>query len=311
MRVRVHVAGLLFVALVASGCGAGKAPPAKDAPKHQPGPQAGAPVELHHVHGLGYTPDGAKLVVPAHHGLVAYQDGKWQPMPGPAHDYMGFVATDSGFYSSGHPAPGSKLPNPLGIVKGAYGADPVPLAFHGEIDFHVMGVGYKNHAIYVLNPEATRSLKSGIHYSLDGGRTFKQSRLIGVNQAVYHIAVHPTNPFIIALATEDGLMISDDYGDWFRRVGAAGRVTAAAFTPDGRHIYYGYRTLYVVPTSSLAGEELRTPTVAERDAIGYIAVKPGATNEIAFATFGRDIHVSQDGGATWKAIARQGKGVQQ
>jgi hypothetical protein len=35
-------------------------------------------------------------------------DGKWKEAPGEMHDYLGFSMADNGFYSSGHPAPGTK-----------------------------------------------------------------------------------------------------------------------------------------------------------------------------------------------------------
>src|SRR5262245_1692346 len=76
---------------------------------------------LHHVHGLAYSSDGQKLMVPSHHGLAVYSAGKWTKAPGPEHDYMGFAATQSRIYSSGHPASGSKLINPFGLIRSADG----------------------------------------------------------------------------------------------------------------------------------------------------------------------------------------------
>src|SRR5207249_10132248 len=69
--------------------------------------QAAAQVTLMHVRGLGYRPDGKRLMSPSHHGLAVYENGKWSKAPGPQHDYMGFAATGKNLYSSGHPAPGS------------------------------------------------------------------------------------------------------------------------------------------------------------------------------------------------------------
>ena len=57
-----------------------------------PSGHAGA-VTLTHVHGLAYSADGKQLMVPSHHGLAVYREGKWSKAPGPMHDYMGFAAT--------------------------------------------------------------------------------------------------------------------------------------------------------------------------------------------------------------------------
>ena len=78
---------------------------------------AQAAVTLTHVHGLAYGPDGKQLMIPSHHGFAVYENGKWSKVPGPQHDYMGFAASGKNLYSSGHPAPGSGLVNPFGLIR--------------------------------------------------------------------------------------------------------------------------------------------------------------------------------------------------
>src|SRR5258705_5111931 len=79
--------------------------------------QAAAQVTLMHVHGLAYSQDGKRLMIPSHHGLAVYESGEWSKASGPQHDYMGFSATGKSLYSSGHPAPGSRLVNPFGHLR--------------------------------------------------------------------------------------------------------------------------------------------------------------------------------------------------
>jgi hypothetical protein len=78
---------------------------------------------LTHVHGLAYSADGQRLMLPSHHGLAVYENGKWSKAPGPQHDYMGFTATAKHLYSSGHPAPGSGLVNPFGLIRSRDGGN--------------------------------------------------------------------------------------------------------------------------------------------------------------------------------------------
>src|SRR4051812_18340499 len=78
---------------------------------------AGADVTLVHVHGLSYSSDGKWLMIPSHFGLAIYGNGKWSKAPGPEHDYMGFAATAQYLYSSGHPAAGTGLVNPFGLLR--------------------------------------------------------------------------------------------------------------------------------------------------------------------------------------------------
>lgn len=47
-------------------------------------------VEIPHIHGLGFSSDGNRLLVPAHIGLLVYENNQWSQPDLPAHDYMGF-----------------------------------------------------------------------------------------------------------------------------------------------------------------------------------------------------------------------------
>ncbi len=106
-------------------------------------------VELMHVHGLAYSADGKQLLIPSHHGIAAYADGQWAKMPGPEHDYMGFSATHNALYSSGHPAVGSKLVNPFGLIKSTdAGKTWQQLGLEGESDFHTLATSYETNAVY-------------------------------------------------------------------------------------------------------------------------------------------------------------------
>jgi len=267
-------------------------------------------VELPHIHGLGFSVDGRQLIVPAHIGLRVFVDGAWQSPDVPAIDYMGFVATDDGFYSSGHPAPASDLPNPLGLVKSTDGGKTLTqLGFAGESDFHLMGVGYNNHALYVLNPSANSKLATGLYYSLDDGKTWQQSAAQGVTSPPLHIAVHPTEANVVALSTEAGLLLSTNYGETFEPIDTSGPVTTAAFSPDGARLLFGADTLSVYELESKQTTALKAPALAPQDALSYIAINPVRPNELAVATIERNIFRSLDGGQTWQQIAKDGVGV--
>src|SRR5439155_3868064 len=109
--------------------------------------QALAQVTLMHVHGLAYSPDGKRLMIPSHHGLAVYEDGKWSKAPGPEHDYMGFAATGRNLYSSGHPASGSVLVNPFGLLRSRDGGKTwEKLVLEGESDFHLLATSWNANA---------------------------------------------------------------------------------------------------------------------------------------------------------------------
>ena len=118
-------------------------------------PSHAAPAEpsvvLVHVHGLAFSPTGEDLLIPSHIGVAVYRDGQWSKAAGPQHDYMGFAATSAGYYSSGHPAPGSGLVNPLGLMRSTDGRTWTKLGLEGQADFHLMAASYKANAVYVYN----------------------------------------------------------------------------------------------------------------------------------------------------------------
>jgi hypothetical protein len=265
-------------------------------------------VELMHMHGLGFSPDGRQLIVPAHDGFRIYADSKWFKPDVTAHDYMGYTPSSDGFYSSGHPHPSSGLVNPFGLIKSTDGGKTlVKLGFEGETDFHFMAVGYQNHAIYVGNPEANSRLSPGVHYSLDDGQTWQQSALEGVTGQFIQMAVHPVDANVVVLATEDGLWLSSDYGSSFTQIGAGDTVTAVTFSPDGKTLLFGYQGVSAYDLASQQITDLPTPTVDSEDAVSYLAINPVQPDEIALATFNKDIYLSRDGGETWKQIADDGK----
>lgn len=307
---------LVVAVLVLSACGTPTAAPgAHEAGQgHEDEGQAtaragSAAIEIPHLHGLGFSADGQQLIVPAHDGLRIFADGRWQVPDLPAHDYMGYAPADDGFYSSGHPAPSSGLVNPFGIIKSTDGGKTLAkLGFEGETDFHLMGVGYKNHAIYVLNPQPNSRLSAGLHYSLDDGKTWKQSGAQGLSAQPIQIAVHPADAKIVALATEAGLFLSSNHGDNFERV-APGPVTAASFSPDGTRLVFGATALSVYDLESKETKALQAPQLDAQDAFGYSAVNPVRPEEIAVATFGKDIFRSTDGGRSWQPIAQNGVGT--
>lgn len=270
---------------------------------------AGGKVELMHVHGLGYTADGKQLVIPAHHGLRIYESGQWRDPGLPSHDYMGYVATDDGFYSSGHPGT-REFRNPLGLVRSTDGGNSMQvLAFEGESDFHIMGVGYYSHAIYVHSPVANSRLVPGVHFSLDDGKTWQRSDRKGHTGSLDQIAVHPTDPQVVALAGADGLFLSRDHGHTFVPITPSGRrVTAASFAPDGGRIFYGFQTLHAYDLAGGQITDLQMPGFDREDGIGYLTASPTRPGELALATFQRSVFLSEDGGQSWREIAHKGMG---
>ncbi|GGG24365.1 F510_1955 family glycosylhydrolase [Paenibacillus abyssi] len=294
---------LLSVSIITAACSSNSA-------KEHAGHTSNSSVFMH-VHGLGYSGDGERLFVPVHHGLSVYEGGAWNEVPGEKHDYMGFAPIDKGFYSSGHPAPGSDYKDPLGIVKSTdEGVSLEILSLEGEVDFHGLAASFRDHTIYVLNPGPNSIMEEGgLYYSLDETKTWTRSNMEGVTDPITAFAVHPTDGSIIALGTTTGAYLSNDYGQSFTKVSMDESVTALAISDDGDLLIGTEEAdaplveLYVESGQII---EIDIPLDSE-DAIYYMAINPVNPSEITVATANKNIYLTPDNGTTWKQIADNGE----
>lgn len=274
--------------------------------------RAGSPVTLVHVHGLSYGADGKQLLIPSHDGLAVYADGRWSKAAGPAHDYMGYAATRDALYSSGHPAPGSGLTNPFGLIKSRDGGKTwQQLGLTGEADFHTLVTSYTTNAVYVLNHQPnSRMDRAGIYHTSNDGLTWTHSDAKGLRAKLNALAVHPTDAALVAAGTDDGLYLSRNSAGSFERLVGGKQVLAASFDLDGQHLWFGTYAgkaglARIALKAGAKVEEVPLPALTQ-DAVAYIAQNPVRRAEIAIATFKRSVFVSKDQGRTWAQIAKEG-----
>lgn len=269
-------------------------------------------VTLMHVHGLAFSPEGKRLMIPSHHGLAVYEKGRWSKAPGPMHDYMGFSATRERLYSSGHPAPNSGLVNPFGLIRSRDGGRSWDkLGFEGESDFHLLATGWNSNAVYVWNSHPNSRLKqAGLYYTLNDGENWSAAAAAGLTGKPQALAVHPEDAARVAVGTSEGVFLSRDSGARFSRAGGKTAAYSVFFDLDGKRVWFGTfegkARLWRVPATGGRPGEIRLPKLG-RDAIAYIAQNPVAKNEYAIATFARSVYLSPDGGRTWQQIARNGE----
>lgn len=274
---------------------------------------AHAAVGITHIHGLAYSLEGKRLMIPSHHGLAVYEDGKWSKAPGPQHDYMGFSATANSLYSSGHPAPGSGLVNPFGLIRSKDGGKTWDkLGLEGETDFHLLATSWNTNAIYVWNPAPSSRIKrTGLHYTTTNGLAWKPAAATGLEGEPRALAVHPDNAAMVAVATSAGLYLSSDSGDRFTKAASGGEGLSVFFDLNGKDIWYGaYEgrpTLARIPIKGGNAANIALPPLT-KDAVAYIAQNPARRVEYAIATFERSVYLSKDGGQSWKQIAERGQG---
>ncbi|WP_163539783.1 F510_1955 family glycosylhydrolase [Gracilibacillus sp. YIM 98692] len=266
-------------------------------------------VDFTHIHGLGYSSDGEEVYVPAHDGLRVFKNGEWTvPSVSEKHDYMGFSMFKDGFYSSGHPAPGSDLANPLGIIRSTdMGGNIEILDLYKEVDFHGMTVGYETEDIYVFNTsENSRMDKPGFYYSTDQTKTWNQAELQGLKGQAMALAAHPTKSGTVALGTKEGVYLSNDYGNNFQKLAVSNTVTAVSFDyQDNLLAATDSGKLKHINLATNEENELSIPDLG-KDVITFVEQNPVKSDEFIFTTSKKDIYFSEDGGKTWNQSVNEG-----
>jgi photosystem II stability/assembly factor-like uncharacterized protein len=147
---------------------------------------------LSHIHSVRAF--GDQILLGTHEGLYQYLDEKTVKRISPERfDVMGLAVSSKGFYASGHPGPGSKLPEPVGLLLTTdRGATWKKISLTGEVDFHTLEtVGDE---LYGAD-----SGSGDLMYSSDGGKSWVKR---GKNSFM-DIAPNPTRKASV-LAVKDG-----------------------------------------------------------------------------------------------------------
>ena len=271
--------------------------------------------EFMHVHGLDLPAwDADAAYVSTHHGLIRIgDDDVWRWVGEQRHDFMGFTAhpTEEGtLYSSGHPQPGSDLPDPLGFMVSSDGGDTwEPRALTGEVDFHAMAAGSHGEVVYGWNVAG----EAGLYRSRDSGHSWQKLPAAELHQlgGVTTLAVSLDDPEQVWAGTQPGLLRSDDAGDTWEPVHASGPVTAIAFDPadvDRALAYLAAPDEGLLETND--GGQSWPPldlALGEDDAVTHLTIHPDEPDVVYAGTMGEDVLRSLDGGQTWDVLAESGE----
>ena len=208
------------------------------------------------------------------------------------------------FYASGHPQPGSRLPNPLGFMVSTDGGDTwQPRSLQGAADFHAMAVHPTNgDVIYAWNGFG----RPGLYHSTDAGRTWNTVTVDAFDHPLA-LAGHPDDPQWVWAGTEQGLLRSTDTGRTWQPVSTGAPITAVTFDPatPGRVLAYAAEPgdgLIETLDDGRTWRELGWTLPGS--AVSHLTIDTADPAHLHAATYGRDILESHNSGRTWRPLAK-------
>lgn len=237
---------------------------------------------ISHIHSVRAF--GDQVILGTHEGLFRYVDQKTVQLMGPEiFDIMGLAVFGKKLYASGHPGPGSKLPEPVGLILSTdSGKSWKKLGLQGEVDFHLLESAGAD--MYGVD-----SGSGNLLYSNNAGKKWTSR---GKN-VVSDIAVNPAKVGS-ALALRDGKLISTQNSfTKMRNVNSTPALTSLDWI-TGSLLATGGKSLYRSTDSGMSWKKLSdfpedASTVTQSAKIIAVVV-------------GNSIYKSTDGGKTFKKM---------
>lgn len=261
-----------------------------------------------HIHGLSKHPnDNNKILLASHEGLMEYdKEAKQALYVGTEQfDLMGYmhIPGSTTLVTSGHPGPGSKLPNPLGVLwSDDAGQTWEVRGLYGMIDFHALAATSDKSRLLGQGSDGTNNV---LIESYDQGYTWDVLKSKGVplsHEEFFQLGLAPNNGDIAYAATAQGLFYSDNGGkDWVKKFD--GYITALKVLAEDEIVFYEASENGLF---RLKGDEfISYGLYLGADAVNYIVVDDPSL--VTVSTFENNILETTDHGAAWKTLLKEGK----
>jgi len=199
-------------------------------------------------------------------------------------DVMGFTSLGKLLFASGHPAIGSKMPNPIGLVKSLDGGLTwKSVSLVGKVDFHFLeGAGTD---LYGADSQTGKLM-----YSSDSGKTWKD---LGENTFT-DIAVSPKMSGMAIAIKDSELLLTEQAFKSTTKIKNTLKITQIEWRKSGLY-GLGGSSLYKSTNSGKTWTKLST----FKGAPGILS----ASDQMMLVTVGSDIYTSNNEGKSFKKIS--------
>ena len=265
--VRVSFSAFAIISLIASSNGASAE--TLDSVSH-----------IHHVKVVD-----KKMLVLTHEGLYELVKKNEMKLVGKEKlDIMGFTTLGKALFASGHPAQGSKAPNPVGLIKSIDGGlSWKAISLVGQVDFHFLeGAG--------TDLYGADSQSGNLIYSADSGKTW---RSLGAN-TFEDIAVSPKVSGAAIALKDSELLLTDNAFKTSTKIKSALKFTQIEWSKSGLYSLSG-DSLYKSTNFGKTWTKLST----FKGAPGILS----ASDQMMLVTVGSDIYTSKNAGKSFSKLA--------
>jgi photosystem II stability/assembly factor-like uncharacterized protein len=199
-------------------------------------------------------------------------------------DVMGFTTLGKQLLASGHPAVGSKMPNPIGVMKSLDGGLTwKAISLVGEVDFHFLeGAGSD---LYGADSQSGKLMASA-----DSGKTWKT---LGTNTYT-DIAVSPEMPAMAIALKDSDLLLTDNAFKSTSKIKNNLKITQIEWRKSGLYALSG-TSLYKSTNSGKTWTKQST----FKGAPGILS----ASDQMMLVTVGSDIYTSKNEGKKFKIFS--------
>jgi len=235
---------------------------------------------IHHVKVIGN-----KVLVLTHEGLYELVGKNDMKLVGKEKiDVMGFVSLGNVLVASGHPAVGSKMPNPIGVMKSLDGGLTwKSVSLSGKVDFHYLeGAGGD---LFGADSQTGKLM-----YSADSGVTWKT---LGANTFT-DIAVSPEISGMAVAIKDSQLLFTEN---------AFKSTTTIKSTLTMSQIEWRKSGLYGLSGNSLYKSTNSGKTWTKQSTFKGAPGILSASDQLMLVTVGPDIYTSTNSGESFKKIS--------